>query len=542
MTRTFISSRKAVFSTLVTAVVILVLSPVIWAQDRTIAVFPFEVHGSEEHMHMKQAAADMFSSRLAKETGYSTVSASRIKAADIDPADMDSESAVAAGREIEADAVLYGSLTMLGETWSLDTSLVNVKEERITDSFFRSGASREKLIAGIDEMAKEIKKTLTKDRPDKKEEQPEEQSKPGETEAPYAGFESAEPARGEIPGAWSGRPMDKDFLGIAAGDVTGDGETETVLVDSESVYVYSVSDKNFKLVKKIDAPSNTKNLAADAADINGNQKAEIFVTAKNDRENMLRSFVLEHRDGDFEIILEKSPWFYRTSEGPDKKTVLLGQRHGTKADPFASEIVRLEFENGKYSPAGRVTENDSGINVLGFAPARITDTENGPGAAAFNENDRLIVLDQNGNTRWESRDKYGGTSLFMEGAKQGKGKAPERFYLPGRIVAANFDSDSDGPGSIFVFKNTNPSPISLKRLRVYTSGKLFGLAWNGAGLQEEWKTREHEGHFRDICLADITGDGKKELAAVLIEKQRWTKFSDSRSRILVFPVHDTVTE
>ncbi|MCF8112156.1 MAG: hypothetical protein K9J85_11815 [Desulfobacteraceae bacterium] len=484
-------------------------------------------------MNMGEAAADMFSSRLGKMPGYTTIADSRIKTVDINPDDMDLDNALAAGQKLNANLVLYGSLTILGESWSMDAFLADVANKRLIDTFSRSGASREEMIPGVENIAKEMKKSLEA-AAGKKTEKP---SASDEPEAPYAGFKEAEPTRRQAPGAWSGPEMHKDFIGIAAGDITGDGTAETVLLDEEAVYIYKISGKDFILEEKIDAPFNTKCLAVDAADINENQRAEIFVTAKNDRGNMLRSFVLEYKEGDFEIILEKSPWFYRVVRGSGNEPMLLGQRHRTGADPFVSEIFRLIFKNKEYRQ-GESIKNNIGINVLGFTPAQIREREKETEAATFNNQDRLVIVNSEGKTAWKSNRQYGGTSLFIEGPVEGRGEPPKRFYLPGRIIVAGIDTDRSAPARIFLFNNSDPSPVSLKRLRVYTRGEILSMIWDGTGLQEEWKTREYDGHFRDICLADLTDDGRPELATVLIEKQGWTPLSDVRSRVLVFPMGD----
>ncbi|MFW6011407.1 MAG: FG-GAP-like repeat-containing protein, partial [Desulfosalsimonas sp.] len=499
MSRILAPSLKTLCCVLFAAIMVLISASGVWAKDRTIAVIPFEVHGTRDSLNMDEAAADMFRSRLEKMPGHTVVSKSRIKAMDMNLSDMDLDNALAAGQKLDADVVLYGSLTMLGESWSMDAYLADVAKQHLIDSFSRSGASREELIPGVNEMAKKMEKVLEGNATAKKQEKtPADSDKP---ESPYAGFKAAEPARRDIQGAWSGPEMDKSFLGIAAADITGDGRTETVLVDEDTVYIYKISDKKFTITEKIDAPFNTKCLAVEAADINGNKRAEIFVTAKNDRNNMLRSFVLEYRDDGFEIILDKSPWFYRVVRDRHNKPMLLGQRHRIEKNPFASEIVRLNFENGEYKPGKAVIDSDAQINVLGFTLGQIRPGEKEPAAITFDDQDRLLIAGPEGKATWKSTRKYGGTSLFLEGPEQGRGEPPERFYLPGRLLAAGMGSDKNEPVRIFLFKNSDPSPVSLRRLRVYTNGELMSLAWDGAGLREEWKTREYDGHFRDICLA-----------------------------------------
>jgi len=508
------------------------------AEDRTIAILPFAVHGSDDHAHMERAAADMLSSRLGRDTGYEPISASRIRALDIDPARTDLDAALSAGRELDADAVLFGSITMIGEAWSMDGTLVSVESGRRIDSFSFSGEDGSALIAGIGDMAAQVRGALEKGkRPERTATRltvppgGDARGRPEEPKGPAPGFRVAEPDRAEVPGTWSGPVLEKNLVGIAAGDLTGDGKNETVLLDEDAIYIYSLAGGKFALLETIDAPSNTVGMAVDVADINENGLAEIFVTASNRRGDSLRSFVLEYRDGSYSIIKEASPWFYRVIRDRDGSTILLGQRHRMEADPFDNEIVRLVSENNGYRPADTYIARGSGINVLGM------DSGEGGEIVAYNGRQRLRVLGSDGTKTWTSRREYGGLNRYMNGARTGRGDAPERFYLPGRVIVSR-DLGAEGRAErIFVFRNTDPSPVRLHRLRTYSDGEIVSLARDGAGLREEWKTREYDGHFRDIFLADLTGDGRMELAALLMEKQGWTLFSSSQSRVLIFPMH-----
>lgn len=527
-----LSKYKFICRTLLAVIITLVLFAGAYAQERTIAVIPFEVHGSQDYQYMKQAAADMFSSRLAKVPGYRPVSESRIKSLDIDSYDPDFDNALSMGKELDAETVLYGSLTVLGESWSIDAAIADVEKKRLINSYSLSGADTQKIIPAIETMSADMAKDLKKSTAAEKSEGPDKDTQ----SMPHAGFKAAEPERTEFTDSWSSREIEKDFVGISAGDVTGNGGAEIVLVDEDAVYIYTLSDKNFKHTEKIDTPFNTKCLAVDTGDINGNGKSEIFVTACNNKKNSLKSFILEYREGGFTTILEKSQWFYRVANCSGSDPMLLGQRYKTESDPFGSEIVRLFFKNGKYVQGEPLVDSGSGINVLGFAPGQITG-QGQTGAAAFDEHNKLRMLGPEGKTIWTSGSKYGRTSLFLQGPKEGRGEAPERFYLPGRILVTKSGADTKDSSVVFVFRNNDTIPISLKRVRAYSGGEILTLSWTGESLEEEWKTREYKGYLKDICLADLTGDGSLELAAILTEKEDWVKFGGSPgSRIMVFPV------
>lgn len=509
------------------------------AGEKRIAVLPFSVYGSETYQHMEKALPDMFSARLARTKGYSMVSASAIKALEIDAADLGEDQALAIGKQSGADFVLYGTLTVLQETWSMDALVLDVSGENMFGTFSRSGAETQELIPGLESMAAQMREALEEgvQKTDNDVARPAPKEKPA---TPYAGFDVAEPARRELAGAWAGPEMDFNFTGIAAGDLTGDGMIETVLVDAGAVYVYNLTNNRFKLLETIDAPANTTCIAVDVGDINRDGKAEIFVTARNNRSDMLRSFVLENRDGRYQRVVEQSPWFYRVMQDPDKGPVLIGQHHVQTADPFNAEVVHMKFENGSYVPGesfvnGGLDLGGRDLNLLGMARGRILGQNTDAAVVFLDSRDKLQVLLPNGDGKWKSRRHYGGSTLFMEGSRKGKGQDPERYYLSGRVLVHTF---SDAPAQVFTFRNKGLSPINLKRMRVYTEGEVLGLAWDGHGLQDEWKTRGYDGHFRDLCLADLNNDGNLELAALLIRSEGATFFSKPLSQVLVFPIQD----
>ena len=536
----FSSRYKVLCCTIFTLLVVFSLPGNLFAGEKRIAVLPFSVYGSETHQHMEKALPDMFSSRLARTRGYSMVSASAVKALEIDPADLGEDRALAIGKQSGADFVLYGTLTVLQETWSMDALMLDVSGENVFGTFSRSGADTRELIPGLESMAAEMREALEEGgrKTDTYAARPAPKGKPA---TPHAGFDVAEPARRELSGAWAGPEMNFNFTGIAAGDLTGDGKTETVLVDAGAVYIYSLTGNRFNLLEKIDAPANTTCIALDVGDINRDGKAEIFVTARNNRSDMLRSFILENRDGRYRRIVEQSPWFYRVMHDPDNGPVLLGQHHIQTADPFKTEVVHLKFENGNYVPGESFVEGEgrgSGgrdLNLLGMARGRILGQDADAAIVSLDNRDKLHVLLPNGDGKWKSNRNYGGSTLFMEGPRKGKGQDPERYFLSGRVLVHN---PSDAPSQVFTFRNKGLSPINLKRMRVYTEGEVLSLAWDGHGLQEEWKTRGYDGHFRDLCLADLNNDGNLELAALLIRSEGATFFSNPLSQVLVFPIQD----
>ncbi len=504
--------------------------------EKTVAVLPFDVHGSDQYGYLKKALPEMFASRVSRSRGYRLINPSRIHEMDIDPAGLAPAGAAAIGRQVNADVVLYGSLTVLLESWSLDASLVEVSGESMLGSFSQSGPDIQALIPGIDAMASDMVGTLGGG--SEPENAMDEAEKPEEEgpQPPIAGFEAAEPLRRDLPDTWSGPEMKRNITGLAAGDVTGDGLIETVLVDEDAVTIYRVEEGGFRLLETIDAPANTACMAVDVADINGSGRAEIFVTAKNNRDNLLRSFVLEYRDGAYQRILENAPWFYRTADDPGTGMFLLGQRHQLEANPFQEEIVRLAPVDGDYKPAGAFIGKGREINLLGLATGRIAGKPDSMAVTvAFDRQDRLRVMAPDGDMVWASSRQYGGSTQFLEGPREGRGDINELYYLSGRILV--YDAP-DGSGGVITFRNKGLSPVSLGRTRTYTEGEVISLTWQDGGLREQWKTRAYEGHIRDLCIADLSNDGHMALAVLWIQSEGQMLFSRPKSRVLIFPLRN----
>lgn len=527
---------KNLYSLVLAALFLFALPAKVPAQDKSIAVLPFEVHASQDYQHLQKAVPDMFASRVAQAQGYKLLDEARVKALELDPAQLDRTSALEIGRKTGADLVLYGRLTMLQESWSLDASLLDVSAESLL-TYSRSGPNIQELIPGLEGMAGEMRSALEGEEQQEQRiaqpESPDQEPSKAEPDTPYAGFEAVESTRSDLAGAWSSPEMERGFTGIGAGDVTGDGKTETVLVDEDAVYIYSLEGNKFQLLKKIEVPGSTNCIAVDVGDVNGNGFAEIFVTAQNSRGDMLRSFVLEYQNGQYRTILEKSPWFYKVAWAPDQGSFLLGQRHKPEADPFQAEIVHLEYRDGEYVPRQTFVGQGKDLNLLGLAMGKITAQSAKPGAVALDSQDRLQAIAPGGGATWTSRDKYGGSTLFMQGPAMGRGEDHERYYLSGRSAVLHKPAGLD---QVFTFRNKALSPVSLKRLRVYQEGQVLGLAWDGDSMQEEWQTKTYGGHFRDLVLGDLNNNGRLELAALLIQKEKLTVFSRAQSKVLVFPL------
>ncbi len=150
-------------------------------------------------------------------------------------------------------------------------------------------------------------------------------------------------------GFWMSPKFSTEFKGLDVGDVNGDGLNEIVVIDNNSVYIYQKEGNELKLLKKISGGTFETYYGVDVADINGNGIPEIFVT--NINRTTVESFVIEYRNGNYEVIASKLPYLFRVINTTGTPR-LLGQvltRHDHQNQfPFINPIYVMSWENGKY--------------------------------------------------------------------------------------------------------------------------------------------------------------------------------------------------
>jgi hypothetical protein len=78
------------------------------------------------------------------------------------------------------------------------------------------------------------------------------------------------------------------------------------------------------------------------------------------------------------------------------------------------------------------------------------------------------------------------------------------------------DIVGDGKRQLVVPRNT-PSTGYVFSTRLYDKGKIFGLNWDGIGMQEVWETRELPGYVADFALVDPEGTGNRQLVLLVVQ-------------------------
>jgi TolB-like protein len=523
----------------------------LWAakEKKVIAVLPFTVHSGENIDYVRQGIWDMLSSRISVADKIEVLSKDMTLnfLKESGGRDLTLADVYGLGKKMKVDYVIWGSITKIGNSLSIDGKLVDIAAYKSTVSIFAQSQGMDDVIPKINDFAQRIDQHILGIAPASPA-----VSSPVSAQAPSPQEKSTMASRESdvISGMrktkqgtltsfinpdfinttepiirknfWMSQKTPTEFKGMDIGDVNGDGMNEVVVIDSSNVMIYQKNDKDFKLMQKIPGQSYDNYLSVDVADINQNGTKEIIVT--NLTGTTLESFILELRDGKFVPVASKLPWFLRVIETSSGQK-LLGQLRGFDK-PFDTPIFEIVWEDGKYKKGKRM-KIPEGLSVYGL----ILDTL-GIGTSekilALDEDDYLTIYEQTdkplaklqtfgGNKEriWKSDDVFGGSNNVIDTAMQtGPDRPDKNTYINLRILT--YDFKNDGKKEIIIVKNLSSVGRVFRNVKAFSSSEVYDLEWDGLGLLENWKTKKINGYVADYQFKDIDNDGQKEIVLALV--------------------------
>jgi TolB-like protein len=497
---------------------------------------------------------DMLTSRLSKEGEVVVISRQEIENA-VEAigglAAVNASSAREIGYQLNADYTLFGSLTVFGNSISIDAKMVDVTGSTPNMSFFEQSQDLGGVISKINGIAAQINTNVFDRQPkvaqeaapapqtpktapkDDAQAHPEKLVKGhGTTEGGGSPFIMATEGGEEsaFQKFWRSASFKHLINGIAMGDVDGDGKIETVVVTPNDVIVYRAESGRFYKAHEIKDSSSQHNIGVDVADINQNGFPEIFVTRLTATRKVIDSMVFEYDGKAFHKIVDGSSWYYRVADVPGRGKILLGQKHRV-AKPFSGRIYDMIWQNSEYVPETEI-KTPREIQVMGFGLGDILNAKQET-AAAYRKDDRIQIIDANGKEMWRSSERYGGSTLYTLGEIQYRAQVDNPIYYPMRLLIT--DANDDGESEMIVVKNHNVTRDHLNRLRKYTNAHFESMTWDGLGLQTRWRTRKISGFIRDYTIGDFDNDGKIELvAAVILSEGSIVLITEPKSTIIAY--------
>jgi len=315
---------------------IFILVPSLWAKEkRSVAVLPFSIHSAENIDYIRRGISDMLSSRISVGERIEVISPDAISTIlkDTGGKDLATTDIYNLGKKLNADFVVWGSITKIGSSLSIDGKLVDISTQKAAVTIMSQSQNMDEVIPKINDFARRIethivgtplpsvttlpapKEIVASPKPSAQMVRESEiisgmkSSKKGTFTASINPdfINAAQPV--DSKSFWKSQQFSYEFKGMDIGDVNGDGLNETVIIDSHTVLIYQKKGSEFKLIQQLVGKSYQNYISVDVADINRNGIKEIIIS--NYAGGIVDSFIIEFRNGNFVTIASNLRWFMR---------------------------------------------------------------------------------------------------------------------------------------------------------------------------------------------------------------------------------------
>lgn len=310
-----------------------------------------------------------------------------------------------------------------------------------------------------------------------------------------------------------GPEFDTAMVGMAVADFLGTGGKQAAVANGQKIWLYAIEGRNFRKLWESEEQAGNNILALDAADLNGNGRAELFVTNYS-LERRIPSFVLEWDGNEFKQVWKAYDQFFRSVQvKPSGEVELYGQGAG-ETSLFYGRVRRVRWDGKNYVPTGSPLDLPPKASLYGFLLADV-DGDGSREYAFLDKNDYLRVVDLQGREKHKANDRFGGSEVvmhFLPSKASNRNLDPETIPLQGRLFV---QEGADGRRELVVYHSVPSTGYLMPNSRYYDRGKIYGLRWNGLSLQQAWETIEFPGHIADYALVDLEGTGARDLVVLV---------------------------
>ncbi|MBF0225960.1 MAG: VCBS repeat-containing protein [Desulfobacterales bacterium] len=465
------------------------------ADERTILVFPFTINSEFDLSFMNKSIFDMFESRLSSEF---------IKLIALDSVNTN-ESILQVASEKSAHFAIIGTITALGNTISTDGKFIDTVNNKVLLRFNKIGSDKGEIISHIDAFAGDIKNILIQE------------SEPN----------SFEKKQEVLSFLWKSEKFIGNIERLSISDVDGDKSNELILANDNTIFVNKLSNGKLEKIFEISPDKYSKIIWLDSADINGNNKAEIFVSCFNKSKESLKSFIFEWVNDGLVLISTESNIYLRTIN----KKMLVAQKLGMD-DIFFGGVYELIWEQGKYKEAKELNLPKK-TDIFNFIYGDVLNNSQNM-VIRFEKNDYIKIIKQNGDIEWKSSEKYGGGRVLIDVKKKAKLDESLFEYIPHRIFVKN--SKEKNKNELIIVKNIDTASRVFSRFRSFSNGYVECLGWNQTGFKQKWKTDEISGYISDYFVGDVNNDGFDELVISNVNNEG-ILFNKEYSFIIVWQIN-----
>ena len=135
------------------------------ARDYSVALVPFRMNADENIVYIKNGVRDMITSRLSYNAPITLIEQSLVQdaLATMSLPDLTKERLMELGSALQADYVIGGSISKMGNNVSIDISILNVMQGGTTSAVFTQSLGLDELIPHMMVLTREIADTIVRE-------------------------------------------------------------------------------------------------------------------------------------------------------------------------------------------------------------------------------------------------------------------------------------------------------------------------------------------------------------------------------------------
>ncbi len=534
-----------------------------------IAILPFAMHTPADLGYLQSGVRDMLTSRLAWQGKVQVLDRSQVEQAAKGLKDISANDATRIGNSLRADYVLFGSITGMGQSVSIDAKMVSLSGKGEPVSFFAQTKTLDDVIPQVNNFAQEIN-TKVFAKPGEKTQTASSEAEALATRNPEFLLPGALSSGDKIsymnpnfievtpegqlrqPGVWRSQTLDGAIMAMDVGDVDGDGKDEIVTVSQNKLTVYRREAGGLRAVSSFEGTPLDRFVWVAVVDVYRDGKAYIYVSnlrkkntskAIGDKQILpqystedVSSYVLSDFGGKIQVVADRIPYFLNAVYLGQRGKVLVGQQKGeTTESGFRGGIFEMQLRGKSLDPTAPVSVPEQ-CNIFNFLKADINN-DHMDEVVVVDKNFHLLVMSQSGDQIWKSSNLFCATvNSFEAKIEDLRFNRVDLYFIPSPIVVA--DLNKDGILELVLNRTTTIFDKFLPdSMKSYEKGEVVSISWDQLGMTENWKTREMSGLVSGVRVGNLMGDGKKQLVISMVIAKDLLKPWDAKSTIFTYDLN-----
>ncbi len=325
----------------------------------------------------------------------------------------------------------------------------------------------------------------------------------------------AQPLPAATPGAmtllrerWRSVPFKGEMVGLASGDLDGDGKKELVVAFRDRLEVMRWNGEKLETTATHKDRSDRGWVTVDVFDVGGAGRDLIFAGCVPPYPGARgKTVVLAFQDGTLKEVA-RGDGFVRRVEHAEGKPTLMWQglsmsQHVRVQAPSTVVIEGKKLKPGHPYPLVRPL-NDDQLLGLTFGDWN-ADGQEDMALLQGGERLRLFFSSKGGGKdapfNWSAPEIYGGTKSLI--TLQGDTVA---WVFPRLMTRAPVK----GPAELWVPRNVPKLGIRTTYMKFFDRSELVALAWNGLEMAALWRVPV-EAYLADFTVGDLNGTGVSQL-------------------------------